>query len=150
MKRCNYLADGYTQPAYLKGVPNLYEDLRFTYRPAVVEERSQIVATFGNAKPDAFDRKVAQFLAHKIKSWDVVDSQGGEVEISATAILRLPPELFQKVWQVVGGFEACDTDPDWPDDAIARADAELFESALSSTTIGAARETLERKNFVPG
>ncbi len=150
MKRCNYLADGYTQPAYLKGVPNLYEDLRFTYRPAVIEERSQILANFSTTKPDAFDRKVALFLAQKIKSWDIVDPPGQDVEVTAAAILRLPPELFQKLWQVVGGFEACDTDPDWPADAIERADAELFESALSGSTIGAARETLERKNFVPG
>src|SRR5436309_10839864 len=109
MKRCNYLADGYTQPGYLKAVPNLYEDLRFTYRPAVIEERSQILAGFSTTKPDAFDRKVAQFLAQKFKTWDVVDPRGQDVEVSAAAILRLPPELFQKLWQVVGGFEACDT-----------------------------------------
>jgi hypothetical protein len=146
MKRCNYLADGYTQTGFLKGLSNLYEDLRFTYRPAVVEERSQILSGYSNSKADAFDRKVAQFLAQKIKSWDVIDQNGQDVAVSAAAILRLPPELFQKVWQVVGGFEACDTDPNWPDDIVGRSDAEELESALSGSTIGEVREALDAKN----
>jgi hypothetical protein len=146
MKRCNYLADGYTQPGFLKGVPNLFEDLRFTFRPAVVEERSQILTGYSSSKADAFDRKVAQFLAQKIKSWDVVDQYEQDVAVSAAAILRLPPELFQKVWQVVGGFEACDTDPNWPDETIDRTDAEQLESALSGSTVGEVREALDAKN----
>ncbi len=51
MIAANYFHDGYTQSGFIAAVPRMHGELRFTYRPALVEERSQLSEAARQLKP---------------------------------------------------------------------------------------------------
>jgi hypothetical protein len=146
MKIANYFCDGYTQPGFIAAAPRLHGELRFTFRPALVEERSQLVDAAGRLKSDAYDRQAAAFLAQKLVAWELVDGEGRGVAVSAAALLRLHPELFVKLHRIVLGWMASDVDPRWTEEAIERAAEEQYESALSGKSVGEVRQERDEKN----
>ena len=60
MSRADYFHDGYTQSALIAAVPRLHGALRFTYRPALIEERSQLYDAAGQLNSHLFDCHVAR------------------------------------------------------------------------------------------
>lgn len=146
MHWASYFHDGYTRAGYVRPSPGLHEALRFDYRPALVEERSQLVDAAAGMRSDAYDRQVAAFLATKVLSWDLTDGAGGEVAVSPTAMLRLQPELFVKLYRVVLGWVGSDVDPRWSEDSAAEAVQIEHESALAGKTVGDLRQEADEKN----
>jgi len=146
MSRADYFHDGYTQRALIAAVPRLHGTLRFSYRPALIEERSQLYDVAGQLNAHLFDCHVARFLAQKIVDWDLVDAQGQPVPASAEALLRMQPELFIKLNQIVLGVAASDIDPTWPAETRDRLVDEQAAAALAGRTIGEIREENDEKN----
>jgi hypothetical protein len=146
MRRSNYIDDGCTLPGFIAAVPLLYEDLRFTFRPALVGERSQLADVAAEQKPEAYDRRAAALLAQKLVAWDVVDRHGNEVDITAASILRLQPELFLKLHRIVLGRIASDVDPQWSDDRLNQLAGEELDASMGGKTIGEIREEAYEKN----
>jgi len=146
MRETSYFHDGYTQPGFIRAVPLLHGELRFTFRPALVEQRSQLVDAAGRLKSDAYDRHVATFLAEKLVGWDLADESGRDVAISATNLLRLHPEVFIKLHRIVLGWIASDIDPRWSDDDQQDVVEDQYESALAGQTVGEARQERIEKN----
>jgi len=146
MHWASYFHDGYTRPGYIQEQPTLHQSLRFSYRPALVEERSQLLAATGSAKADAYDRQVAAFLATKLVSWELADESGNDVPVSASSLLRLQSELFLQLYHVVMGWSGSDIDPCWNDEACDEAAEDELESALSGKTVGELRQEADEKN----
>lgn len=148
MKRSNYIADGYNCPAFIKGVPLLYEDLRFTFRPMLADKRAALVASFENLKADAAERKAMDAVAGHIANWDLTNAKGEVVAVSGAACCRLPYMLWRRVYHIVLGNEASDVDPTWPDETKREADDYQFDAADrgGNTTVGEAREASQEKN----
>jgi hypothetical protein len=142
----NYFHDGYTQNGFIAAVPLMHGSLRFTYRPALVEERSQLSDAAATLKPQLYDRQAAIFTAQKLVLWDLADVQGREVAISAEALLRLQPGLFVKLHRIVLGWIPTDVDPDWPAETVARALDDETDSVFSGRPIGELREEHDEKN----
>jgi hypothetical protein len=110
MIRANYFHNGYSQGGYLAAAPLMHGSLRFTYRPAMVEERSQLSDAARQLKSYLYDRQAALFTARKIELWDLTDEGGREVPISAV-----------KLHRIVMGWIASDVDPAWPQETQDRA-----------------------------
>lgn len=146
MLRANYFHDGYTQPGYIAAAPLLHGSLRFCYRPALVEERSQVSDAAVELKSHLYDRHVAAFAAGKIVSWDLADAAGHAVPIAADALLRLQPELFVKLHRIVLGWVASDVDPEWPAETSDRMDELATEAVLAGRTVGELRQETDSKN----
>jgi hypothetical protein len=146
MLRANYFHDGYTQAGFIAAVPLLHGPLRFTYRPALVEERSQLFDVAGQLSAHLFDCHIAQFLAQKLVDWDLVDADEQPVAPSAEALLRLQPELFVRLNQIILGTVASDIDPAWPLETRDRLLDEMAEAALAGRSIGEIREEHDEKN----
>jgi len=146
MSRADYFQDGYTQSGLIAAVPRLHGALRFTYRPALIEERSQLYDVAGRLNSHLFDCHVARFLAQKIVDWDLVDAERQPVPASAEALLRIQPELFIKLNRIVLGTAPSDVDPDWPPETRDRLLDEKAAAALAGRTIGEIREENDEKN----
>ncbi|HEX4147206.1 MAG TPA: hypothetical protein VHY91_27160 [Pirellulales bacterium] len=146
MSQADYFHDGYTQSALIAAVPRLHGALRFTYRPALIEERSQLYDAAGRLNSHRFDCHVAQFLAEKIVDWDLVDARRQPVPLSAEALLRIQPELFIKLNRIILGTAASDVDPDWPAETRDRLLDEQAAAELAGRTIGEIREENDEKN----
>ncbi|MBI3837399.1 MAG: hypothetical protein HY288_05645 [Planctomycetia bacterium] len=146
MQRANYFHDGYTQRGFIGAVPLMHGSLRFTYRPALVEERSQLSDAAATLKSRLYDRQVAMFTAQKIVLWDLTDVEGREVAVSADALLRLQPGLFVKLHRIVLGWIPSDIDPTWPAETMDRMLDDETESVFSGKTVGELREENDEKN----
>jgi hypothetical protein len=146
MDGVNYFHDGYTQEGFIAAVPRLHGELRFSYRPALVEERSQLSDLAARMKSHLYDRQVAHFVAGKLVSWDLADPAGAEVGIAAESLLRLHPELFAKLQRIVLGCIACDVDPSWPGEQQNRLLEEASTAAASGRTVGGVRAEYDEKN----
>ncbi len=146
MNPANYFHDGYTQCGFIAAVPMMHGSLRFTYRPALVEERSQLSDAAAALKSHLYDRQAAMFTAQRIVLWDLTDVEGDEVAVSAEALLRLQPGLFVKLHRIVLGWIPSDVDPAWSEDIQDRALDDETESALSGHSVGELREEHDEKN----
>jgi hypothetical protein len=142
----NYFHDGYTQHGYLAAVPRKHGALRFTFRPALVEERSQLTEAARALKPYLYDRRAAAFTAEKIVAWDLVDARQTPVPPSGEALLRLQPDLFVKLHQIVAGWRVSDVDPTWPAAERERALDDELAAAEAGKPPGEVREERDAKN----
>ncbi len=146
MIRASYFEDGYTRSGYIAPAPLMHAGLRFTYRPALVEERSQLNDAARQLASHLYDRHVAAFTSEKLVVWDLTDSQHEPVPISARALLRLHPDVFVRLNRVVLGWVASDVDPDWPQETCDQAREEELAAALADSTVGEVREEHDAKN----
>ncbi len=145
MIRANYFHDGYSQDGYVAAVPLVHGALRFTYRPAMVEERSQLTDAARRLKSHLYDRHAATFTAQKIVAWDLTD-RGRDVPISAEALLRLQPDLFVKLHRIVAGWLASDVDPAWPSETRDAAVEVELAAALEGRPVGEVQRERDEKN----
>ena len=146
MLQSDYFHDGYTQRAFIAAVPRLHGTLRFSYRPALIEERSQLHDAAGQLSSHLFDCHVARFLAQKIVDWDLTDVRRQPVGPTAESVLRMQPELFAKLNQIIFGTAPSDIDPNWPAETRDRLLDEQAEAAAAGRTIGEIREEHDEKN----
>ncbi len=146
MIAANYFHDGYTQSGFIAAVPRMHGELRFTYRPALVEERSQLSEAARHLKPHLYDRHAAAFTAQKLVSWDLVDANRVAVPVLGEALLRLQPDLFVKLHKIVAGWLPSDIDPVWQRQCQERALDDELAAALSGRPVGDVREERDAKN----
>jgi hypothetical protein len=146
MNSVRYYHDGYTESGYIAAVPRLHGALRFAYRPALIEERSQLLDAAARLKAPLYDRHLAVFVADKLISWDLEDAVGTEVPIAAESLLRTQPELFAKLHRIVLGARASDVDPAWPSETKHRLFDDETEAALIGRAIGEVRAERDEKN----
>lgn len=116
-----YISDGYTERAFIAGIPRLHPPVHLTYRPFLQEERHRLLTENGKLPPAKASLNTANVLAKKIQSWDLADAKGEPVKVDAEAIRRLKPALLSRLVEIVMGLEPSDEDPDagMPDDISA-------------------------------
>lgn len=146
----NYIPDGYSQDAYLRESPGLHGEMRFRYRPMLVEEKNQIVAAADKKGAGQGDMLLAEAVARRIVEWDVRDAQGAVIPITADTVRRLRPTLFNRVFWVIAGVESADTDERAEAESRNQQAAELLQAAIEGRPLGAIREEGDRKNCDAG
>ena len=134
------IPDGYTRDdGYIARVPRLHPALRFSYRPALVSDRSDIFRAIRNAETAREGEQIAaRATAARVLSWNVTTPKGEEVEPNADEILRLSPELNSRLFQIVMGTEASDEIPG--------TEGTTDDAALEAAITGQPLEEVDAKN----
>lgn len=148
-RSCFVPSDGYTEPGYIAEVPGIHGAVRFKFRPMRCEVRSRIMDGLKEKKSAEQDTIVAKMLAEHVVEWDVTDGKGKEVSRTVDNFRRLKPKLFYRLWDIVLGFDATDTDPAWNDETLADHVDDLLEASDSPAPISTVREARDGKNSEP-
>lgn len=144
--RSDYINDGYTEEGYIALVPGLHGELRFTFRPFLVEERSQVTAGLREVKAELHNRKYAIEAAKKVVAWNLTDSGGKAVEVKADNVYRLRPALFDRLIDIMLGMKPSDIDPLATPAKKDAAVEDQFAAALGNVTVGQLTEEAAEKN----
>lgn len=140
--------DGYTEKGYIQAEPGLHGVLRFEYRPFLVDDRSRFMSSLENLSQDKQDLHVAQQLANRLQSWSLTGAKGEPVPVGLSAIRRLKPSIFYKLYSIVLGTLPSDIDPEWSSETL----LENVQAEVDAppAAIGAQREAVAEKNSEPG
>lgn len=142
--------DGYTESGFIKAIPGLHGDLRFEFRPFLVEERSRLLRKLENLAQEKQDAIVAKTFTERLKSWDLKDRKGEAVKVSLNAARRLKPQLFYRLWAILLGTDASDVDPEWEAEHILEEAESEIEAADGPAPVGVVKELAAEKNSEPG
>lgn len=138
--------DGYTEKGFIKATPGLHGDLRFEYRPFLVEERSKLLRQLESLAQEKQDAIVAKTFSERITAWDLQDKDGKEIPVSMNVARRLKPSLFYRLWAIILGTDASDLDPEWSNEQK----TDLLESEVEANEgpapIGVVQEIAAEKN----
>lgn len=108
----SYIPDGYTENAFLRAVPHIHDDVRFAFRPMLPEERADFIERGARLKAKEQTRRAAEVIEHHVHIWDIYDENEKIVPLTADKILRLHPNLFNRLLWVVTGTEPWDEEPE--------------------------------------
>lgn len=143
--------DGYTEPAYIKAMNGVHGEIRFTYRPMLIQEQSKATAEAaeaGRAKPERYDRVCAERLAKHLLSWSIRGADGRPLAIEVNTLLRIKPMVFLRLWAIVLGTQASDIDPEWSEEQEAETAADGDDAGPAP--LGRERTEADEKNFASG
>ncbi len=130
-----YLTDGYTRAGYVAERKHLHPAVRFTYRPMLRQNRSVVFKRIrDDSNPRALDVVYARTIAGQIVAWDLALPDGAPVPLAAEHILRLEPNLFEKLFNIVTGICVTDEDPRWTQSERSDFDAQL-DATLAGTDL---------------
>ena len=141
-----FIPDGYVSKGYIEGVPQLYGELRFRFRPVLMEESSEFFEQGARLKAREADRRTAKLLKDKMVEWDLKDLKGDLLDIDVPVLLRLNRRLFQRLAAIVLGTEPCDLDPQWSDEEQDEFVDRKAEAGFVGRTFGAVGEERDAKN----
>lgn len=132
----NFIPDGYSTTGYIAGDPPHRDPVKFTYRPAVSQEKAAVTkAIMATADPLKEEALAAAFVAQHVSDWDIKKPDGSDVAVTADNALRLHPALASRLFNIVLGMGSPDVDPDAPSDAAQLAGEEIA-AAKNGMTAG--------------
>jgi len=138
--------DGYTEPGFIRAEEGLHDELRFAFRPVLVEQQAPLVASLETMKPVEKVRKIAQVIAEQVKEWSLTDTDGDPVPVTEQTTRRLKFSIFYRLWGIVLGTEPTDIDPLWSEQQTDEEQAFQLQAAESQTPVGQVKEGAHRKN----
>ncbi|MEQ8788877.1 MAG: hypothetical protein RIC55_21375 [Pirellulaceae bacterium] len=142
-----YIHDGYTMHGYITAVPRLHPALRFTFRPVLSQNRAVIFRQIATADdPRREESLAAQAVKAQVIAWNLVNHHGGSVPLEVSHILRMQPQLFNRLFRIVMGDEAGDEDPSIADEVRNRD----VEADLAAALAGETPEEADSKNSPTG
>ena len=105
-----FIDDGYTRDEVIPAAKR-HPDVQIVYRPMLAPERRRLTLqtvrlnTRGEGGIDAASHLVIAAVAAKLVSWDLVDAAGRLREICPATVGALEPNLFEKIYAAVAGFD---------------------------------------------
>lgn len=109
--------DGYTEKAYLSEVAGIHPEVRFKFRPMLIERFLDMEEAFQREKSLKVKRQIsATYLEEQLVEWDLRDDKDQVVSIKAPLLIRLKPLLYNKIFAIVVGDAATEQDPTWDDE----------------------------------
>jgi hypothetical protein len=105
-----FIDDGYTRDEIIAAARR-HPEVRIVYRPMLTPERGRLTLQTvrlnarGAGGIDAASQLVIAAVAAKLVSWDLVDSAGILREICPATVGALEPNLFEKIYAAVAGFD---------------------------------------------
>jgi len=122
----SYIPDGWQKTGYIAQGPVspagevAYESMEFTYRPSTRLENIKVDAEISLAAKNESDpesavkaEKIAcEFIAKKIVSWDLKAVGIHDVAVSADAMGRMHPTLFNRLYRIIRGADFSDKKPE--------------------------------------
>ncbi len=143
----DFIPDGYTESAYIKGEDRVHGEFRFTYRPMLVEERALLYSDAVERLPeDAKLKKRAAAVVARIQSWSLRDAKEQTVPVRLETYLRFKAPLFWRVLNIVVGADAGDLDPEAETAETLAAIDQRIQAAIEGRSVAELRETADAKN----
>jgi hypothetical protein len=151
-----FINDGYTENAFIAGVERGQASVRFSFRPAMIEERVMIVEKsekFQSAREAEIF--IAKEIADRLVSWNLVSIETVDnqpvtkvADITAKNLLSLrSPQLFNRFANIVlYGSDIGDPDPEEKPEQQEEKNQLLMESAISDKLVGDVRQSTNAKN----
>ena len=140
-KLLGFIHDGYTRQGYIAERPRLHPALRFSYRPMLTENRYVILHQLDQIDADrkARARLEAETVMAYLVSWNLFGRQDEAIDVTVPNLLRVEPNLFLKLRNIVLGIEVGDEDPEWPEDQK----SERHKASLAAALAGQGPEDRE-------
>lgn len=108
----NHIDDGLTYRAYIRGIPRLYNEVRFAFRPVTPAQRTYVYRKVETSNdPEAETVIAAQSIVKRVQEWDIKKANGEPVALSVEDVRRLQPRLLLRLFSIVMGSEGWDEDP---------------------------------------
>lgn len=105
----SYIADGYTFAAGIKPLEHMHDGLEFKYRPVTPLEAARYTDEGSEGTGEEIRKVQAKWIMDKVQSWNLVKPDGSRAQISTSTLLdNLHPALFQRIFEVVMGWEKPD------------------------------------------
>lgn len=101
--------DGLTLEGLVPALAGLYDAVPFLYRPALPEEVVAFLRSRDKGTPRQETRTTAEFLTKHVPSWDVTDSRGAAVAVSAEVLERTYPTVLAAMVNHVLGYTSPQT-----------------------------------------
>lgn len=105
--------DTFNQGGFIAANHGLHGELRFRYRPMLVEEFQAIEFFRSQNKTDikkVLSRQRAEVLK-RLKAWSLTDRRGDSVPLNDASMRNLRPELWYRMYDIICGVAASDDDP---------------------------------------
>lgn len=108
----SYIADGYTESGYIAEKPGIHEAVRFKYRRMLHGALARVRDKMSQSNLDGAKAVYPELTEH-VKDWDVKeydkeDKEVGTLERSTKNFARLAPQLVEKLFNIVAGYQASD------------------------------------------
>jgi hypothetical protein len=114
---CDFIDDGYTEEAYIAARAGFYGEHRFKYRPMLAKATAAMAEKADRSLDGSIADDRADAIAKHLLLWDMRDSKGSLVPITAANLKRLKPTLFMRLFNLLAGYDPSDADPTAPDPA---------------------------------
>jgi hypothetical protein len=132
MQPITHIHDGMTRRGYVTERKFQHPAVRFTYRPMLIQNRAVLFRQISECKdPRKEQEYAARCIAAQVGEWDLIDDFGKSVPLTSAAVLRLEPNLFNRLFEIVTGTRVTEEDPQWTDDERRERDEQELERALS-------------------
>lgn len=95
-----FIGDGYDLKGRIAAIPGLYPELRFTYRPALFEERNAFVVQSGDK--DKRTKATTDLVLKHVSEWNATPSG----KPAGSDVPRLKPLLLDRLVDVIVGYAA--------------------------------------------
>ena len=138
----SFIHDGYSRSAFIAGIPRLYPDVRFTFRPMLSQARAVVSDRIAKSDPSKGETLAATAIVAHVSDWDVTDHEGKTVDVSTANVLRLQPRLMAKLFSIVVGNLPPDEDPG----ASPKTNADNAEREFAAALAGKTLEEHDAKN----
>jgi hypothetical protein len=110
MQPAAFIDDGYTRDDVIAAA-RWHPEVRIVYRPMLAPERRRLTLQTlrlhaqGEQGVNTASQLVIAAVAAKLVSWDLADSAGTLREICPATVGALEPNLFEKIYAAVAGFD---------------------------------------------
>jgi hypothetical protein len=99
-----FIEDGYTVSTYIPRVAGLHPACKLVYRPALMEEKQQLIEDAARLLMPARIKALAEHIGRHVVSWDLATLHKKEVSPKdADMVRRMQPVLFEKVLDCING-----------------------------------------------
>lgn len=124
-----WIQDGYTRTAYIsREQSGLHPSISFVYRPMLVQDQAVVYSEMDKADARRRQQIASEAIKRRIVSWDIE----GLSHEDASAILKLQPKLFTRIFYIIAGDDGGDPDPS--ETADLSTTERLLEEALAGST----------------
>ncbi len=146
--KTSYIHDGYTVKGFVEGMPGVHADARFTFRPALAQERAVIRDKIVASQARESESIVAQTVAKRVVDWDLLKTAalGSDelvsVVLTLEEVLRVPQALTVQIFNRIMG----DTSPGEAPDANPEQRNEQVDADVAAAIAGTTPEEHAAKN----
>lgn len=147
------LDDGYTESAYLARWPAeldkaaVYEAVRIRFRPATHRERVAFFEASKNRTETENDQRTVALIVRHVQEWDVRNRRGQIAPINTDTVRALKPMLFDRLFNIVLGYDCGDIDPEASREKLEELDRDAAAAAEEGKSVSDYRAERDEKNL---